>query len=241
MDALESHLLRQIEHSREFFWHRLRWRAISSHLPRRSPFSVIDVGAGAGLLGMYLERDFPSAKYLFIEPISSLERHLERLYGPAANASGLHSFAPDSHVALLDVLEHQLDDRTFLRELVDRMAVGTSLLITVPALPGLWSQWDVDLGHHRRYDKASLRAALTGLPVHIDELSYIFPEMVPVALLRRWRRAASSKPATDPESSQFPDLPGPLNAFLFHLGSVTQRMRRWWPFGSSLLAVVTRT
>ena len=61
-------------------------------------------------------------------------------------------------VALLDVLEHQEDDKGFLRSLVDKMQPGSTLLLTVPALQGLWSQWDEALGHFRRYDKASLHS-----------------------------------------------------------------------------------
>jgi hypothetical protein len=239
VEALEDHLRRQIEHSRGFFWHRLRWRAVTTYLPLDAPFQLLDVGAGAGLLGLYLARDRPLATYRFIEPIASLASHLEQEYGTSANAGELQAFTGIDFVVLLDVLEHQADDRSFLADLVGRMTPGSMLLLTVPALNSLWSRWDVALGHHRRYTKASLSRALDGLPVRVREMSYLFPEMVPLGLarrvIRRRRQAGGGS-----ESALFPDLPGPLNEALYGLGQLSLRLRRAAPLGSSLFAALAR-
>jgi hypothetical protein len=116
MSALESHLLRQIEHSRDFFWHRLRWRALSFHLPADRPFRLVDVGAGAGLLGDHLRRKMPQASYGFVEPIESLEQYLESRYGTGANFRGADVYRGVEYVTLMDVLEHQAEDRPFLAD-----------------------------------------------------------------------------------------------------------------------------
>ncbi len=239
MSTLEAHLRRQIEHSRDFFWHRLRWRAVASHLPHSEPFQLLDVGAGAGLLGVFLTRDFPLATYRFLEPIDSLQRQLESTYGVAANAAALNSYENIQYVALLDVLEHQAGDRKFLGELLGKMARRSTLIVTVPALMGLWSGWDVALGHHRRYDRASFRRAIDGLPVQVIELSYLFPEMIPLALLRKWLRKGTA--GTADESAAFPDLPLAVNHALYALGSVSLALRRRVPTGSSVLAVLRKT
>jgi hypothetical protein len=110
-------------------------------------------------------------------------------------------------VTLLDVLEHQADDRAFLSELLDKMEPEAALIVTVPALMGLWSEWDVALGHRRRYDKASFRRCVTGLPVEVRELSYLFPEMIP------WAGSASCKGAFSgwtqrPSGPSFPTCRG---------------------------------
>jgi hypothetical protein len=241
MSSLEAHLQRQVDHSRDFFWHRLRWRAVASHLPRAVPFQLLDIGAGAGLLGVFLNRDFPLATYRFLEPIDSLQRQLESTYGLSANATKLSSYESIEYLALLDVLEHQADDQGFLGELLQKMARGSTVIVTVPAMMGLWSGWDVALGHHRRYDRASFRRAIAGFPVQVVELSYLFPEMIPLALLRKWLRKASSNGAVTDESAAFPDLPQIVNDGLYVLGSVSLALRRGVPAGSSLLAVLRKT
>ncbi len=241
MEALEGHLRRQIEHSRNFFWHRLRWRAVASYLPKDEAFTLVDVGAGAGLLGLYLRQDRPLATYRFVEPLDPLERHLEQQFGADANTRHLPDYREAAYIAMLDVLEHQEHDSTFLEEVGSKMASGAKLIVTVPALPSLWSQWDVDLGHFRRYDKETLRAAVRDLPFSIVELSYLFPEMVPLGWIRKLRRPQRVDASPSNESALFPDLPRPINSLLHAGGALTVTWRRWSPRGTSLLAVLQKS
>jgi hypothetical protein len=235
VDPLEDHLNRQAERSRDFFWNRVRWELVSSHLPQE-PFEIVDVGAGPGFLGDFLAENRPDAKYRFVEPIEGLEQGLEARFGADSNWRD-RDFAGASHLVLLDVLEHIGDDRAFLAELAEKMDPGATLLLTVPALPRLWSKWDLLLGHYRRYTKPMLAAAAEPLPLEIVESSYLFPELVPVGWWRRQRERHGAA-ATDAE---FPDLPRPLNEALYRLGSATKSARRLAPAGTSLFAVIRRT
>ena len=237
-EALEAHLRRQIEHSSRFFWHRLRWRAIRPYLPESMPFDLVDVGAGAGLLGKFLERDRPKATYRFVEPIDSLRRFLRESYGDQADAGDEPDYGSAEFVALLDVLEHQRDDKAFLAELVSKMSPGSTLLLTVPALASLWSRWDVALGHFRRYDKPSLSAVVEGLPLIVRETSFLFPEMVPLGKLRTLKKRGDPADSAG-EDAEFPDLPGLANDVLYGLGTVSLLFRRRWPIGTSLLMAAT--
>jgi SAM-dependent methyltransferase len=233
---LEYHLNRQVERSRGFFWNRVRWELIGSSLPE-STTSVVDVGAGPGFLGDFLAERRPDVKYAFIEPIPGLERQLTERFGDDANRRD-SDFAGSSHVTLLDVLEHQGDDRAFLADLAGRMDPGATLLLTVPAMPSLWSRWDLRLGHFRRYTKAMLAATMAPLPFEPRESSYIFPELVAVAC---WRRFADRRDAGAEGDAEFPDLPGWLNETLYRLATTTAAARRVWPVGTSLFAVLRRS
>jgi SAM-dependent methyltransferase len=237
MDPLEAQLRRQTERSRDFFWHRLRWRAVASYLPGDRPIELLDIGAGAGLLGDFLARSRPLATYRFVEPIPSLERYLEGRYGRHANAGSLDSYQDVDFVTLLDVLEHQEDDRRFLGELVQGMSPGAVLMLTVPAFSWLWSGWDVALGHHRRYDLPGLAQVWRGLPVRAMEASYLFPELLPAALMRRWRRPPIGEHV---DEASFPDLPASVNEWLYRVGRASLRLRSWWPGGTSLFAALRR-
>lgn len=232
--------MRQIEHSRDFFWHRLRWRALSFHLPKEKPFRLVDVGAGAGLLGDFLRRQVPAAEYGFVEPLSSLETYLESIYGSEANFRAAEVYHGTQVVTLMDVLEHQPDDHEFLREIAGRMEIGAVLVVTVPALQSLWSQWDVALGHFRRYDKASFRRCLAGLPFEIRELSYLMPEMVPLGWLRKLVRGNAPIAEGNAQPAEFPDLPRAVNDLIYGLGCLSLQLRRASPLGSSLMAVLVR-
>jgi len=237
--SLEHHLVQQIERSQDFFWHRLRRDAVFEYLPVDRPFELVDVGAGAGLLGEFLRVDRPRARYRFVEPIPSLESHLEQLFGVEGNAGQDASYAGAEFLTLLDVLEHQYDDRKLLGDVVAKMDPGATLFVTVPALDVLWSGWDRSLGHYRRYRRVTLRALLSEFPLEVIEISYLFPELVPAGLVRKVLWRSSPGPSAN-NSAEFPNLPLTVNRALYWIGSASIKVRRCAPLGSSLLAVAVR-
>lgn len=237
VEPLEEHLNRQLERSSGFFWNRVRWELVESQFPS-GPFDLVDVGAGPGFLGDYLAEHHPAARYGFVEPIAGLERSLVERFGADANR-GDGDYGGASVVTMLDVLEHIEDDRGFLVDLAAKMDPGATLLLTVPALPSLWSNWDVLLGHHRRYTKASLASAVELTDFEIIERSYLFPELIPLGWWRRFRERAGAVDAGD--DAEFPDLPDPLNEVLYSFASATKATRRLWPAGTSLFAVLRRS
>lgn len=233
MASLEHHLQHQLEHAQSFFWHRLRWHVVGQYLPADRPLVLVDVGAGTGLLGEFLEDARPNVTYRFIEPIDSLNARLQERFGPAANARTVEEVDTADVVSVLDVIEHQEDDRAFVSAIVGHMRPGALLLLSVPALPWLWSKWDAALGHHRRYDKRTFRALLDPNAVEVQELSYLFPEMVVPALVRKRRDRAAD--------AELPELPPTVNAAFYGIGRATLALRRIMPIGTSLFAAARKT
>lgn len=228
-----------MERSREFFWNRLRWNLISSQLPTGQA-ELVDVGAGPGFLGDFLREHHPQIEYRYVEPLASLEQSLADRFGAEGNLRD-RDFGAASYVTLLDVLEHQEDDRVFLAELAAKMKPGATLLLTVPAMPWLWSDWDEMLGHYRRYTKRMLRDVVAPLPFEIVDQSYLFPELIPPGLLRRMRANGQEASERDPADAEFPDLPAPVNELLFQIGRGSMAARHLWPAGTSLFAVLVRS
>jgi hypothetical protein len=174
-----------------------------------------------------------------VEPLPPLEAHLEARHGKDANVRAQAHYGGAGFVALLDVLEHQSDDRAFLAELTARLDVGATLLLTVPALNALWSEWDTALGHYRRYTARTLRAALATAPLDVVAIDYLFPELLAPAIARRLLRPTNGA-APEERAVEFPDLSPRTNAALYRIGLASLRFRGAWPAGTSLLAVARR-
>ena len=71
----------------------------------------------------------------------------------------------DSHelfdtVLYLDVLEHIQDDIQEIQNVTHRLSSGGKLIILAPAHNYLFSEFDKQVGHFRRYDKSTLKALL---------------------------------------------------------------------------------
>jgi 2-polyprenyl-3-methyl-5-hydroxy-6-metoxy-1,4-benzoquinol methylase len=130
---------------------------------------VLEVGAGIGVnaqaLGSSAVRSWTA-----LEPDHRMGEDLERRL---ETCSALHGFsARRCHgtirsleasprfdtILYIDVLEHIEDDRGELEEAVRRLRSEGKLCVLSPALSWLFSEFDARIGHHRRYDRATLVA-----------------------------------------------------------------------------------
>ncbi|MBU0485648.1 MAG: class I SAM-dependent methyltransferase [Proteobacteria bacterium] len=147
---------------------------------------VLDVGCGDG----FVARRFCSR--LKKKEITAVDIHLTdqiilALEGLSGGIRYLKEFPPKEAfnlILLLDVIEHQEDDRSFLTVLVERYVEnGGRVLITVPAFQPLYSCHDAFLGHHRRYRLRGLEelAGAAGLKViasgHLF-MSLLIPKLI---------------------------------------------------------------
>lgn len=213
------------------FWHRVRFELIVGHLRTRPTTAVLDVGAGSGLLGDHLRPT--GVRYRFSEESPALVEALIERFGASSLDDG-GTLTSDVVVTVLDVIEHVEDDAGLLTALAARMRPGADLVVTVPALRWLFSSWDVDLGHHRRYGRRDLIELVERCGFEVVEASYLFPELIPPALLRKLRRTSGG-------AADFPTLPRLVDRLAGAVGRISARLRRWWPAGTSVLVVARRT
>lgn len=144
-------------------------------------------------------------------------------------------------ITLLDVLEHLDDDRAAMREMTRLARPGGLIVITVPALRWLWSDWDVALHHRRRYHERDLRALVQVPGLELLRCSYFNTLLLPaIALVRSWRKLRPPRADATRAEDQLP--PAALNSAL-RQAMVAPACWGWCrpPLGVSLLAVLRRT
>jgi 2-polyprenyl-3-methyl-5-hydroxy-6-metoxy-1,4-benzoquinol methylase len=89
-------------------------------------------------------------------------------------------------VFLLDVIEHIDDDQSFLNLSADHLSKNGLVVINVPALQLLFSQYDVVAGHKRRYSKADLNALFEKCGIELLDIQYWGLLMLPIAFIRKF-------------------------------------------------------
>jgi SAM-dependent methyltransferase len=224
----------QIGSAVDGWWGRERWRFLEERLAplAASARRVLDAGCGPADVTGGIAALTPG-----ITVGCDRERHDEWRNRPGALAHVVadttrlpfRAGAFDLAVAL-DVVEHLPDDHPALLEL-DRVArPGGHVALTVPAFPGLWSGFDVAVGHHRRYRAADLRRATLAAGLQPVDDTYFFAWLAPAAwVLRRRDRRQADRPR-----------PGALGAVVDRGVTLLGRGERAWlrrrrlPVGTSL-------
>jgi hypothetical protein len=79
-------------------------------------------------------------------------------------------------ILLSEVLEHLDDEAAPLRRCRELLSPCGHLVVTVPANPKLWTEWDDLAGHRRRYTRQRLVGVLTSAGFRVTEItSWGFP------------------------------------------------------------------
>lgn len=201
---------------------------------------LADCGAGTGAFAVEMTSD---CQVIAVDDYpESLAILKDRLGQQSVRAGSCTSLPLESEscdfVTALDVLEHIDDDQAAIKELWRILKPGGTIVITVPALMSLWSDWDVSLRHFRRYDKRGLHNLLCPLPFEIVELNYMNFFAFPAVWLSRKLRAKTGGGETRAEDQLPPDWANSLLRSLF-VWSSCQRLFAW-PFGVGLLAVARK-
>ena len=211
------------------------------------PSRVIDVGCGWGTTLLALERRGYAATGADIS-----HQTLDRLDRPdrtlveidlAAPWTPPDNFLPFDAALALDVIEHIDDDCAAVAALGQFVRPGGVVIVSVPALPDLFNEFDQIQGHRRRYLPKTLQAAFAGSGLILDRWFWWGSWMVP--LLRQTRGKNRSRPGDTPEATyarylKLPPWPAPLifrAAFaLEHHQALAGRLGQ----GTSLFAVARK-
>jgi SAM-dependent methyltransferase len=159
--------------------------------------SVAEVGAGIGSVSRLLLNYAAIDRLVAFEPSNNMFPHLEAELRGERRAAAVNDFFSAKYaqtgfdsVVYINVMEHIADDRQEMATACSALRPNGHVLIFVPALPWLYSEFDRQIGHFRRYTKATLQAAaqkagLVPVKLRYFDAAGILPWFVNFKLLRR--------------------------------------------------------
>ncbi|HEY1381736.1 MAG TPA: class I SAM-dependent methyltransferase [Gemmataceae bacterium] len=210
----------------------------------RPPARVLDAGCGWGVTLEALERNGYKVTGADIS-----RRALERLDRPDRRLveADLTQPPPPSElfdaVLALDVIEHVDDDRAAVTHLGSLTRPGGVVVVSVPALPDMYTEFDSIQGHRRRYLPETLRAAFDGSGLEIERVFWWGRWLVPMLRRQRHRKLAAAGESAAQAYRKYlrlPPWPAPL---VFRLAFAIEQDRALacrLETGTSLYAVARR-
>jgi SAM-dependent methyltransferase len=138
---------------------------------------VLEVGAGHGSMTERLAaRGRVTATELSERCVPLLEeryRHYDHVTVFHGDVLANTALGPFDSVVLVNVLEHIENDEKALRSLMRLLRPGGTVVLYVPALEGLYSDFDRRIGHHRRYRRAQLASVMLRAGLEPVDLRYV--------------------------------------------------------------------
>ena len=233
------------------FWMAWRFRELlrlieEAGLSRSSALDVLEVGGGHGVARSQLESQ--SAWRIDLTDLN-LQALSHRPPSPGRTLYyDVNDREPSLHerydvIVLLDVLEHVDPPVPFLESVTWHLKPGGTLMINVPALPGLFSAYDDVLGHYRRYTSASLRHDCEAAGLACGSLRYWGFTMLPLlavraATMRRLPKDPAARAALACRGMMPPHEI--VNAAMKACMRVELKLLRRAPLGTSLLCAARK-
>lgn len=232
------------------FWFRARNRVLArlaaqSAAEFGSGCRILEVGCGDGNVLRFLEKACPGGAVIGMDYFAEgLLLARQRVACPLVQGDlAKPPFGSMFHVAgLFDVLEHMPDDLGVLRDLRRMLIERGKLLITVPADPALWSDFDEASGHCRRYQPVELTTKLKEAGFTVEYLSPYMSILYPLMRLSRRKRGGGESATNQAVNRDLRIVPVVNELLLAFLTA-----EAWWigrggklPIGGSLLAVARK-
>ena len=141
---------------------------------------VLDVGGGVGTaISFYIDKaERVVATELFENQVNIMNKRFENYqYFKAIQADimkdDFSAYDKFDTIILINVLEHIEDDRKALANMKKLLKDSGTIIICVPAMPGLYCYMDKNVGHYRRYTKGELRVKAKRAELQVIEDKYM--------------------------------------------------------------------
>ena len=225
------------------FWAAERAKSIYDLLEKNGVKTLWEIGAGNGNAAIPLRNR--GIEVIPIEPLRSGALTLSK-NGFATFQATLEDLSfPENSIGAMgafDVLEHLEDPSQLLAEIQRILQPEGIFICSVPAYQSLFSDFDISIGHYRRYSRKSLRNLIASTGLMTKTTSSLFGYLVlPAFVLRRIpyllgrRNAYSQTVYSTGGNSRFLDK---LNPFFRSFGSFEKLIRL--PIGLSIILIAKK-
>jgi 2-polyprenyl-3-methyl-5-hydroxy-6-metoxy-1,4-benzoquinol methylase len=228
------------------WWHaraKLALAVLSQHTIR-PPAQIMDVGCGWGINIKALEEAGYAVSGLDIsrQILECIDEPPRRLFEADLNQALPPDVGVNDAVLALDVIEHLDDDQNATRQFARLLRPGGIAVVSVPARPDLFSEFDQIQGHRRRYVPETLLAAFRDSTLEVKRIFWWGQWMVPL-LTRRKKTPRSNGSVAAKTYSDYLSLPPWPTPWLM---SLIYRLEQPWALrgklrtGTSLFVVACR-
>ena len=240
-----SYLAKKEEKS---FWFTNRSKLIVHflHTYANSMKSFMEIGCGTGYVLSCIHKEFPHTEItgaeVFIEGLQFARQRLPNAYFFQMDARKIPFVDEFNVIGAFDVLEHIKEDAIRLKQIHSALHKDGIFLATVPQHPSLWSAFDENACHVRRYMRGELESKLVDAGFQLLRSTSFVSLLLPLMYLVRLRETKQCAAATNDDHDEL--APHPLiNAALSGCMSLERALIASglsFPWGGSRLVIARK-
>ena len=199
------------------FWAEERAHVIRKMLSQRTINLLWEVGAGNGNAAIPLHKN--GVDVVCVEPLRSGTLTLVKNGFLTFQATLEALELPDNSIEAIgafDVLEHLENPEILLGEIFRILSPGGFFVCSVPAYQWLFSDFDISIGHYRRYSRRKLEHLVATSGLNTIEKKSIFGYLIlPAFILRRIPYLLGFKQHSNNVKKKLGGKPSALNKLVF--------------------------
>jgi len=172
------------------FWMRWRFKIIHKNIHKfiNSQTKILEIGCGNGAV----MKQFHDSIHCVIDGCDINADAFKEMHSIPGNVFlyDIYDQNPDlikkyDIVLLLDVIEHLDNDQEFLEKALMHLKQGGLIVMSVPAKKFLYSNYDLLIGHKRRYNIKSINQLFRTLNVDVIQVKYWGFLLLPLLIVRK--------------------------------------------------------
>jgi 2-polyprenyl-3-methyl-5-hydroxy-6-metoxy-1,4-benzoquinol methylase len=173
----------------DHFWMQWRFSILERKLIKMdlNGKPLLEIGCGNGIFKMQMENKGYSVDGcdLNINALKLANKGKGRLFLYNIFDKNPELIGKYKCVFLLDVIEHIKDDYLFVKTSTEYLTIDGYIVLNVPAHNFLFSKYDREAGHIRRYNKSQIKALFKSCNISPIFIGYWGFLLIPVAMLRK--------------------------------------------------------
>ena len=224
----------------DHFWMQWRFEVFKKIIKNKYPLgqNLLEIGCGPGTFREQIENYYKipvDGCDLNVNALKAAKQGLGRVMQYNIFDKNPNLIGNYDSIFLMDVIEHLDDDVTFLKTAAKHGKPGSLVFINVPAGMYLYSKYDIQVGHIKRYDKATLKQTIKSSGLEPLEIVYWAGLLIPIGILRKLTLTFSTDANTIKNGFK---PPGEIaNQFLKILKKFEIVLPINTPLGASLIAI----